>query len=339
MNGCLDLVAADRESRSRRFLTGGLSGTRLKMGKHMRRSETQGNGVETYLSIWCLVYAPLMGHSSFIYSTQKLTCQTTHRLYLSKSWKACDSGLKDSSASARAAAALRRRRFSSSWCEPYISEALLLEFQQAWSWQILPFIFLLSGFFFPYPFSKEAWDAVVLYAGLRATAGLCVCNIINNWRRHWPAVHCWLCVWLALCVYVRAFVCMKSCPWIVSKRECMSEVCHQHTPGNRGKKPHTSGPALLSLLTFRHGSVRTENWDCIWFWFEMMQQKPCSFAGFYKKQVNDLPTFTVHDWHFHTYMISGPYVATGEEFFTHSCLIILSASICIIYSVIGHNCI
>lgn len=57
----------------------GLSESQLEMRKHMR-SETQGNGMKAYLSFCCLVYAPLMGHSSFIYSTQKLTCQPTHCL-------------------------------------------------------------------------------------------------------------------------------------------------------------------------------------------------------------------------------------------------------------------
>lgn len=48
----------------------GLAETQLEMRKHMR-SETQGNGIRAYLSFCCLVYASLMGHSSFIYWKKK----------------------------------------------------------------------------------------------------------------------------------------------------------------------------------------------------------------------------------------------------------------------------
>lgn len=147
MTFCLDLVAShwDRQQEMRRW---GLSETQLEMRKNTR-SKTQGNGIKAYLSFYCLVHAPLMGHSSFIYSTQKPTCQTTHRLYLSKSWKARDSGLKNSSASLRAAAALRRHGFSSYWSEPYISKVLFFEFQQAWSWQLFHLFFSFFPPIFP----------------------------------------------------------------------------------------------------------------------------------------------------------------------------------------------
>lgn len=158
-----------------------LSEIQLEIRKHMR-SETQGDSVKAYLSFCCLVYVSLMGRFSFIYSTQKLTCQTTHRLTPQSPEKPVT-----------VAQVSKTHRFR--------CELLLLH------WEDRVFIFLkwalylrgaLFGIptglkltditiyfspvcFFPYLFSpKRVWNVVVvLYAGLRATAGLSVCNIIK----------------------------------------------------------------------------------------------------------------------------------------------------------------
>lgn len=125
-----------------------LSETRLEMMKHMR-SETQDNGVKAYLSFCCLVYTPITGHCSFIYSTQKLTCQTTRYLkvtqvtYLSKSWKAHESCLKDLSSSVWELPLLHWKVsvfHLLEWKVSLISQRCsFFKFQQAWRWQILPF--------------------------------------------------------------------------------------------------------------------------------------------------------------------------------------------------------